>query len=239
MKIPARLQCLQLGRQRVVWTLDTSWRRQSKPRWCCLTPQGQQPEERHRRTDWHNQTAGRAPGSHQMFPEQEWEHRQTQIKERQKTSFDFWLKITCTDQVRAHVGLQPDLLYQRKLFLLIQSSLLDFANHLFVASPLQPVGQEGLHELIQDLTGDQQGRQTLERAQTQRNINRNQGRGRWEKQKKGTVKTRGAERWEVESKKERRRQTYLSEKLHVLHDKGNVEERRETVEEVELKKKKS
>lgn len=152
-------------------------------------------------------------------------------------SFDFWLKITCTDQVCAHVGLEPDLLYQRKLFLLVQSSLLDFANHLFVASPLQPVGQEGLHELIQDLTGDQQGRQTLERAQTQRNINRNQGRGRWEKQKKGTVKTRGAERWEVESKKERRRQTYLSEKLHVLHDKGNVEERRETVEEVELKKK--
>lgn len=96
-------------------------------------------------------------------------------------TFDFWLKITCTDQVRAHVGLEPDLLYQRKLFLLVHSSLLDFTNHLFVPSPLQPVRQEGLHELIQDLTGDQQGRQTLERAQTQRNINRNQG--RWEKQR--------------------------------------------------------
>lgn len=40
-------------------------------------------------------------------------------------------------------------------------------DHLLIASPLQPVGQEGLHELIQDLTGDQQGGQTLRANETQ------------------------------------------------------------------------
>ena len=40
-------------------------------------------------------------------------------------------------------------------------SRLNFAKHLFVASPLEPIGEEGLHKLIQDLTGDQQGGQTL------------------------------------------------------------------------------
>lgn len=68
----------------------------------------------------------------------------------------------CTYQVRAHVGLQPDLIGQRKLLVLQSSSLPDFVDHLLVASPLEPVGQEGLHELIQDLTGDQQGGQTLD-----------------------------------------------------------------------------
>lgn len=68
----------------------------------------------------------------------------------------------CTHQVCAHVGLQSDLLSQGKLFCLQGSSLLDFADHLLVASPLEPVRQESLHELIQDLTGNQQGGQTLD-----------------------------------------------------------------------------
>ena len=68
----------------------------------------------------------------------------------------------CTNQICTHVGLQPDLLGQRKLFVFHSSSLLDFANHFLVASSLEPVGQKGLHELIQDLTGDQQGGQTLD-----------------------------------------------------------------------------
>lgn len=81
-------------------------------------------------------------------------------------------KTMCTYQVRAHVGLQPDLLGQRKLFVLLSSSLLDFADHLLVASPLEPVGQEGLHELIQDLTGDQQGGQTLDTERNRENNRR-------------------------------------------------------------------
>lgn len=104
-----------------------------------------------------------------MYPEHQREHRHTHERALKETIISLELKIsedtTCTDQVRAHVGLEPDLVCQRKLFVLESSSLLDFTNHLFVASPLQPVGEEGLHELIQDLTGDQQGRQTLERAQ--------------------------------------------------------------------------
>lgn len=64
-------------------------------------------------------------------------------------------------QVGAHVGLQPDLLSQRQLCLSHGFSLLDLTHHLLVASPLEPVGQEGLHDLIQDLTGDQQCGQTL------------------------------------------------------------------------------
>lgn len=72
------------------------------------------------------------------------------------------VKTLCTYQVRAHVGLQPDLVGQRKLFVPQSCSLLDFADHLLVASPLKPVWQEGLHELVQDLTGDQQGGQTLD-----------------------------------------------------------------------------
>lgn len=66
-------------------------------------------------------------------------------------------RTSCTYQVCAHVGLQSDLLSQGKLYVLQSSSLLDFADHLLVASPLEPVRQEGLHELIQDLTGNQQG----------------------------------------------------------------------------------
>lgn len=67
----------------------------------------------------------------------------------------------CSHQIGAHVGLQADLLGQGKLLAFQTSPLLHLAEHLLVASPLQPVRQEGLHELIQDLTGDQQGGQTL------------------------------------------------------------------------------
>lgn len=75
-------------------------------------------------------------------------------------------KTTCTYQVRAHVSLEADLLSQRKLLVLQSSYVLDFVDHLLVASPLEPVRQEGFHELIQDLTGDQQGGQTLDRDRT-------------------------------------------------------------------------
>lgn len=74
----------------------------------------------------------------------------------------------CSYQVSTHVGLQPDLLSQGKLLVLQCSLLLDFADHLLVASPLEPVGQEGFHELIQDLTGNQQGGQTLGKEKEQR-----------------------------------------------------------------------
>lgn len=44
-----------------------------------------------------------------------------------------------TYQVCAHVSLQPDLLGQGMLLVLQSSSLLDFADQLLVASPLEPV----------------------------------------------------------------------------------------------------
>lgn len=69
-----------------------------------------------------------------------------------------------TYQVRAHACLQSNLLLQRQLFVLQSSPPLQFVDHLLVASPLQPVRQKGLHELIQDLTGEQQRGQTLEEA---------------------------------------------------------------------------
>jgi len=59
------------------------------------------------------------------------------------------------------------LLFQGKLFIL-KNSPLDFVNYLFVASSLEPIGQEGFHELIYDLTGDQQGGQTLRTERKER-----------------------------------------------------------------------
>lgn len=61
------------------------------------------------------------------------------------------------------MSLEADLLGQRKLLVLQSFNLLDLVDHLLIASPLEPVRQEGFHELIQDLTGDQQGGQTLDR----------------------------------------------------------------------------
>lgn len=105
----------------------------------------------------------------------------------------------CTYQVRAHFGFQPDLLSQRKLFVLQSSSLAHFVDHLLVASPLEPVGQEGLHELIQDLTGDQQGSQTLDTDRNQdkkRKTERQKGQDRSQGEKveqceEGVIKDRG------------------------------------------------
>lgn len=168
--LPARLLYLQLGQRRVFWKHGTSWRHQNKAQWCCSTPPGPQPGDKQRRTDWRNQKAGKAPGSHQMFPVRQREVETTHISEKAimhtltgvfiTFAASIWPKM-CVYQVCAHISLQSNLLCQRKRFILNKSSLLNFANHLFVASPLEPVGQEGLHDLIQNLTGDQQGGQAL------------------------------------------------------------------------------
>lgn len=67
-----------------------------------------------------------------------------------------------THQVGAHVGLQANLLAQRELLVQQGLSLLDFADHLLVSASLEPVWKKRLHDLVQDLAGDQQRGQTLE-----------------------------------------------------------------------------
>ena len=70
--------------------------------------------------------------------------------------------VCCTHQVRAHVRLQPDLVGQGHLCRPGAGPLAGPAHHLLVAPPLEPVGQEGLHHLVQDLAGDEQRCQTLQ-----------------------------------------------------------------------------
>lgn len=69
-----------------------------------------------------------------------------------------------THQVCAHVHLQPDLVDQGHLLLPKGDSLAGPAHHLLVAPPLEPVWQESLHHLVEDLAGDQQRGQTLWRS---------------------------------------------------------------------------
>lgn len=63
-------------------------------------------------------------------------------------------------QIGAHVRLQLDLLWERQL--LVGQEPPEAAVGLLVAPPLQPVGQEGLHDLVEDLGGDEQRGQALE-----------------------------------------------------------------------------
>lgn len=62
-------------------------------------------------------------------------------------------------QICVHVCLQLNLFQQGEL--LVTHQLSHSLMNLLVPPPLQPVGQEGLHHLIEDLRGDKQGGQTL------------------------------------------------------------------------------
>ena len=64
-----------------------------------------------------------------------------------------------THQVGAHVCLQLDLLREGQL--LVFHGFYHPLMGLLVPPPLEPVGQEGLHDLVQDLRRYQQRGQTL------------------------------------------------------------------------------